>query len=168
MEGRCVGNCLNVFVWVQIVVCPWNGGELSVVQIRNRLLKDSGIDVGIIRTAAVTRPPAGVDRQLHQARKPQLSAGSCRGAALQHAERFHIHGVGALRNKICIQEILMTHLVVGDVMNVLREIGINSPQRLGIESIAASSRSFVVPESAQFIILGVKVSLEGFSRSQEL
>ena len=61
MEDRGVGNCLNVFVWVQIVICSWNCGELSVVQIRNRLLEDSGIDVRIIRTAAVTRPPAGVD-----------------------------------------------------------------------------------------------------------
>jgi hypothetical protein len=68
-------------------------------------------------------------------------------------------GSAPFRNKICIQEILMAHLVVGDVMNVLREIGIDSPQRLGIESIAASSLNFVVLDSAQLVILGVKVSL---------
>ena len=62
----------------------------------------------------------------------------------------------------------MAHLVVGDVMNVLREIGIDSSQRLGVDSIAASSRNFGVPVSAEFVILGVKVSLEGFSSSQEL
>jgi hypothetical protein len=53
----------------------------------------------------------------------------------------------------------MAHLVVGDVMNVLREIGIDSPQRLGIQSIDASSLNFVVLDSAQLVILGVKVSL---------
>src|SRR5215475_11960758 len=62
----------------------------------------------------------------------------------------------------------MAHLVVGDVMNVLREIGVDSSQRMCIDSIAASSRNFGVPVSAQFVILRVKVSLEGFPRSQEL
>src|SRR5215467_13189451 len=62
----------------------------------------------------------------------------------------------------------MAHLVVGDVMNVLREIGIDSSQSMGIDSIAASFRNFGVPVSAQFVILRVKISLEGFPRSQEL
>ena len=39
----------------------------------------------------------------------------------------------------------MAHLVVGDVMNVLREIGIDSSQRTGIDSIAGSSRAPVYP-----------------------
>src|SRR5215468_8782715 len=62
----------------------------------------------------------------------------------------------------------MAHLVVSDVMNVLREIGVDSSQRLGIDSIAASPRNFGVPVSAELVILGVKVSLERFPRSQEL
>ena len=61
----------------------------------------------------------------------------------------------------------MAHLVVSDVMNVLREIMIDSSQRMGIDSIAASSWNFGVPVSAELVILGVKVGLEGFSRSQE-
>src|ERR1700722_14496092 len=65
MEGRGVSNCLNVLVRVQVVICPWNGGKRSVVQIRSRLLEGNGIHVGIIRTALITSPPTSVDRQLH-------------------------------------------------------------------------------------------------------
>src|ERR1700739_2767812 len=62
----------------------------------------------------------------------------------------------------------MTHLVVGDGMNVLREIGIDFSQFLGVDSIAASSRNLDISDSTQFVILLVKVSLECFSRGQEL
>jgi hypothetical protein len=61
----------------------------------------------------------------------------------------------------------MALLVVGDVMNVLRKIGIDSPQSFGVDSIAASSRNFAIPDSSQFVILVVKVSLKGFSCGQE-
>ena len=53
-------------------------------------------------------------------------------------------------------------------MNVLGDIGIDSLQFFGVNWIAASSRLFAVPDSSQFVVLGVKVSFEGFSSSQEL
>jgi len=62
----------------------------------------------------------------------------------------------------------MARLVVGDVMNVLGDIGIDPPQSFGVDSIAAASRNFAVLDPAQFVVLGVKVSFEGFSSSQEL
>jgi hypothetical protein len=62
----------------------------------------------------------------------------------------------------------MALLVVGYVVNVLGDIRIDSPQPFSVDTIATSFRSFVVPNSAQLVVLGVKVSLEGFSRSQEL
>ena len=92
LEGRGVGNCLNVLEGEQVGICPRNGRELSVVQIRNRLLESGWIDVGIIRAAAIARPPTGVHRELHQVGQPQLSAGSRRGAAWQCAERFQVYG----------------------------------------------------------------------------
>jgi hypothetical protein len=49
-------------------------------------------------------------------------------------------------------------------MNVLGEIAIDSPQFFGVDSIAASSRLLAVSYSSQFVVLSVKVSLEGFSR----
>src|SRR5260370_28494052 len=61
----------------------------------------------------------------------------------------------------------MAHLVVGDVMNVLGEIAIDFPQFLGVDWISAAPWLFAVPDSAQFVILGVTVTLDGFSRSQE-
>jgi hypothetical protein len=60
MEGRRVGDGLNVFMWEQVIVCARNGCELSVVQIRDRLLESGWVDVGIIRAAPITRPPTGV------------------------------------------------------------------------------------------------------------
>src|SRR6516225_293545 len=81
---------------------------------------------------------------------------------------FQINGSGSLRDQVCIYKILVACLVVGDVMNVLGYIGIDSLQFFGVNWIAASSRLFAVPDSSQFVVLGVKVSFEGFSSSQEL
>jgi DNA-binding transcriptional LysR family regulator len=48
-------------------------------------------------------------------------------------------------------------------MNVLGDIGIDSLQFFGVNWIAASSRLFAVLDSSQFVVLGLKVSFEGFS-----
>ena len=60
MEGRRVGDGLNVFMWEQVIVCARNGRKLPLVQIRDRLLESGWVDVGIIRAAPITRPPTGV------------------------------------------------------------------------------------------------------------
>ena len=76
LEGRRVGNGLNVLVWVEVGVCPWNGSELPVMEIWDCLFEGGGIDVGVIRAAAIARLPTGIHRELHQVGQPQLSAGS--------------------------------------------------------------------------------------------
>ena len=157
-------------------MCSWgnrspsvlgNRRELPVVEIRDRLFKRGGIDVGVIRAAPIARPPTGVYRQLHQVRKPRLSAGSRRNAALQRAEGLHVHGFGPLGHQICVDKVLVADLVVGDVMNVLRDVAINVPQPFGVGPIPTSTRHLAVLDSAQFVILSVKVSLECFSRGQK-
>src|SRR5262249_22311626 len=97
----------------------------------------------------------------------QLSAGSSRAAAWQRAERLHVHRFRPFRDQICVQEILMAHLVVGDVMDVLREVTIDAPESFRVDSIVAPSGNLAVLDSAQFVVLGVKVGLESFSGSQE-
>jgi hypothetical protein len=62
----------------------------------------------------------------------------------------------------------MAHLIVGDVMKVLREVGIDSPQSFAVDSIAASSRNFGILDSAQFVVLLVKIGLKSFSCGQKL
>jgi hypothetical protein len=60
----------------------------------------------------------------------------------------------------------MARLVVGDVVNVLGDVGIDSLQFFGEEFITASCWLFAVLDSAQFVVLFVKVGkcclAEGF------
>jgi hypothetical protein len=57
----------------------------------------------------------------------------------------------------------MADLVVGGVVNVLREIGIDSRQVAGVDRIAGPPRNFAILDSAQFVVLGIEVSLNGLS-----
>ena len=57
----------------------------------------------------------------------------------------------------------MADLVVGGVVKVLREVGIDSRQVVRVDRIAGSPRYFAVLDPAQFVVLGVEVGLEGLS-----
>ena len=57
----------------------------------------------------------------------------------------------------------MTDLVVGGVMNILREVRIDPPESVGVFAIAGSSRNLAVLDSTQFVVLGIEVGLEGLS-----
>jgi len=154
MECRRVGNRLNMSVGVQVGVCSRNRRELTVVEIRDRLLECRWIEVRIVRAAAIARPPTRVERELHQVGQPQLAAGSRRGAARQCPEGFHVDGCGPVRDQICVQEVLMADLVVGGVVNVLREIAIDPRQAVGVDRIAVppgTSASWIPPSSLYWV-----------------
>jgi Archaeal/vacuolar-type H+-ATPase subunit A len=76
-------------------------------------------------------------------------------------------GSAPLVHQIRVDKVLVAHLVVGDVMNVLRDVAINFPQPFGVGPIPMSTRHLAVLDSAQFVILSVKVSLECLSRGEK-
>src|SRR5205814_8215383 len=122
------------------------------------------VQVRIMAAAPITRVPAGINRELHEVGKAQLSARSGSSAAGQSTEAFQVNGIGSLGNEICIQEILVSELVVGVVVDVLRKIVINSLKFSHILRITAAAGDLVVLDSGEFVVLHPEISFENLRR----
>src|SRR5260370_29050355 len=79
MEPRRVGNRLEVIRdgWgsprykpLQVPIVSGNGRKLPRTQPRDGLSERGVIDIGVLRAAAVARPPTGVHGELHQVGEP--------------------------------------------------------------------------------------------------
>ena len=121
VKARRVGDSLQMAGATEISVGAGYGGVLSDGQRGNRLRKTVA-EVWILRTAAVTRPPTGVHRELREVREPAKLVGARRFAAGQSAELVEAHGVSALGSEIRVDEGLVGKFVFGIVMNVLRHV----------------------------------------------
>jgi hypothetical protein len=98
-------------------------------------------EVGVLRVAAVARPPARVDGQLHQIREPSNLLGARCFAARQ---------------------------VVGVVVDVLVHVFVQHCKRLGVGRIPASAGDFTVLDAAELVVLLPRIGLEDLGRGQEL
>jgi hypothetical protein len=67
MEPRSIGNRLDVSVRRKVGIGPGDCRKLSTMQTRDRLWEHKiGIEIGVIRAATVSRPPARVQGKLHK------------------------------------------------------------------------------------------------------
>src|SRR6266516_2425383 len=65
METRCIGDCLEVIWGVEIIIVSRNGWKLPCTQPRDGLWE--GVSkIGVLRVAAIARPPTGVHSELHE------------------------------------------------------------------------------------------------------
>lgn len=82
VETRRVRDGLKKIGVTGVRVRPGNCRMLAFEQIGDGLREDeTGLQVRVVIAAAVTSPPARVNRELHEVGKAQLPAGSGRGAA---------------------------------------------------------------------------------------
>src|SRR4030095_5322986 len=132
---------------IQIVIRSRYGRVLTAVQVRHCLFEHRGIYVRIVRAAAIARPPAAVYRQVHQVRQPRPAPRSWGFASFELAERIQVYWLGTPGNEIRIDERRVTDLVVGVVVNVLREIPIDRPEPLGVDGVSRPSRNLTVRDS---------------------
>ena len=117
-----------------------------MMQSRNCLRKlEIGIEVRVLVAAAVASPPTGIQSKLHEVCKPRLSAGTSSGAARQSAELIQIDWLRAFRDQICVQEILVSELILGIVMDVLGHVPIQDLQGFGVGWIPSSARELRCP-----------------------
>src|SRR5690242_7343054 len=72
-----------------------------------------------------------------------------------------------MRDEIRVQEVLMADLIVGDVVDVLRDVGIDSIKSPRVLTIAGSTKNLAVWDPTQFVVLGVEVGLERLSGGEE-
>src|SRR5512132_1284595 len=119
---------------------------------------------------AVARPPAGVDGKLRQVGEPMSDHGwidSCRSAAHQSAKRIEVCRSRSLGGQICVEEGMMSDLIIGVVMDVILHFILNNLQGVRVGFIATAARNFVILDAAEFVVLDPKVGLEKFQRRWE-
>ncbi len=83
------------------------------------------IKIRVMAVVAVARPPAGINRELGQVGEPvpdQSGVNSGGSAAHQGAKRIEICRSRSLGDQIRVQELVMSDLIVGIVMDVLSHI----------------------------------------------
>ncbi len=112
---------------------------------------------------AVARPPAGVDGKLRQVSKPvsdQIGVNSRRGAAHQRGERIEICRRRSLGDQVGVEELVMSDLIVGVIVDVLIHVFVQRREGLGVIWIASAAWDFVILDAAEFVVLDPKVGLD--------
>src|SRR6266852_1661476 len=85
VESSRVGDRLEMIFGGQVAIVSGNRRELPRTQTGD-CLSESVTEVGILRAAAVPRPPTGVHRELHEVGEPSDLLGACRLTAWQGAK----------------------------------------------------------------------------------
>ena len=86
---------------------------LPHIQTRDCLGKrERGIEIGIVRTSAISRPLTRVYRELHQVREPADLSSAGRFTARQSSKRIEIDRRGAFRRQIRVDEAEVSHPIL--------------------------------------------------------
>jgi hypothetical protein len=112
----------------EIAVIERDSRMLSLRKIRNGLF-ESAAEIGVGGSAAETRPPRSVHRQLLQVGKPPLMRHSCYLAWRQNSKFAQVNGLGAFRRKIVVEKAVVANLVVSVVRDVLRHVAVEHKSR---------------------------------------
>ena len=137
---------------------------LVYTQGRDRLLEDKvWIKIRVMPVVAVARPPTGVDGKLGQVGEPMSDLGwidSRRGATHQSAKRVQICRTPSPGDQVRVEELVVSDLIIGVVMDVVSHFILNNLQGLDISWIASAAWDFGVRDAAEFVVLNPKVGLE--------
>src|SRR6266540_1538499 len=121
------------------------------------------VKIRVMAVVAVAGPPAGVDgklRQVGESVSDQVRINSRRGAAHQSAKRIEICRSRSLGLQVGVEELVMSNLIIGVVMDVVSHFILNNLQGLSIVRIATAAWDFVILDAAEFVVLDPKVGLE--------
>ncbi len=87
---------------------------------------------------------------------------SGRGAAHQRAKRIEICRSRSLGDQIRVEEVLMSDLIIGVIVDVLIHVFVQHRQGVGVVWVASSARNFRVLDATEFVVLDPKVGLDYF------
>src|SRR4029077_13469798 len=121
------------------------------------------IKIRVMAIVAVTRPPAGVDSKLRQVSEPMsdlVPINSRRGATHQSAKRVQICTRRSPGEQVRVEELVMSDLIIGVVMDIVLHFILNNLQGVGVGWIGFAAWDFVVVDAAEFVVLDPKVGLE--------
>jgi hypothetical protein len=85
----------------------------------------------------------------------------------ESAKRLEIHRGSTVRDKVRVEEVLVSELIVGVIVDVLVHVPIEDLESLGIGSIPAPARDLGVLDTTEFVVLHPKIGLEYFGRRCE-
>ena len=80
VEVRCVRDRLDVVSGGEVAIVSGNRRKFPSTQTRDGLSKRA-TQIGILRAAAVARPPTGIHGELHEVGEPSDVLGACRFTA---------------------------------------------------------------------------------------
>src|SRR5713101_6643261 len=79
VKSRRVGDGLEMVSWAKVGIGSGNCRKLTLTQTGYCLRKrEIGIEIGVVCAAAITRPPTGVNRKLHQVCEASYLLSPCR------------------------------------------------------------------------------------------
>jgi hypothetical protein len=136
-------------------------------KVRNGLRKRV-TQVGILGIAAVPRPPAGVDGELHQVGQPAHLSRAAGLAAGQRAELVQIDRARPMRLQIRVDEARVAPLVIGVVVDVLAHVLVQHGESLRVRPVPGAAGEFAVLDPSELVVLLPQVSLEQLGRREEL
>jgi hypothetical protein len=166
VEAGRVGDRLQVVGRAEVVVAAGNRRMLTDGEARDGL-REGVAEVGVLRVAAIARPEAGVDGELHQVGEPSDLLGAGRLAAGQRAELVQIDCLRAVRAQVSVQEGEVAELVVGVVVDVLVHVLVQHRDSLGVGRVPGSAGNFTVLDAGELVVLLPQIGLENLGRSQE-
>ena len=94
-------------------------------------------EIGVLGAATVTRPPGGVDAELHQVREPAKLICARRRTAWKSTELVQIDLLSALGGQVFVDEHFVRQFVFGIVMNVLRHVAVQRQKVLHVQRISS-------------------------------
>ena len=135
---------------------------------RRNGLRRSVAEVGVEPVAAVARPEAGVDAQLHQVGQPaDVLLSAVRLAARQRPELVEVDRLLAVRLQVGVDEGDVAELVVGVVVDVLVHVLVQHLDGLGIGVVPAAARHLAVLDARELVVLLPEIGLDDLGGSQE-
>src|SRR5207249_10631495 len=121
------------------------------------------IKIRVMAVVAIPGPPAGIDLKLRQVGKPTsdlASIDSRRRATHQSAKPVQNCRIRSLGNQVRVEELMMSDLIIGVVMDVVLHFILNNLQSVSVGWIAAAAGNFAVPHATELVVLDPKVRFE--------
>ena len=166
MESGCVCDRLEMLLRRQVCVRAWDAGELAGGEIGDRL-GERVAEVGILRGAAVPRPPARVHRQSHQVGEPPDPPCAGGFAARQRLEPIEVGGALALGLEVRVEKREMGELVLGVVMDVLRHVRVEHRDGRSKRRVPAAPWHLGVLDPGKLVVLLPEVRLQNLEGGKE-
>src|SRR5437899_3084190 len=168
VESGSVGDGLEVVRWPKVGIGSGDPQKLSGTQTRDCLGKrEAGIEIGVVRAAAIPSPPTGVNGELHEVCKTSDLLRSRRRATWQIAKMIQVDGIRVLRSQVRVDEREVSQLVLSVVVDVLVHVTVQPFPGSGERCIPTPSGDFTVLDACEFVVLLPNIRLDDFGRRQE-